>query len=35
MAADGSRAGPMFGSELDALTFSYAFSGERVIDWAE
>jgi hypothetical protein len=35
MAADGSQAGPLFDAELSGLTLSYAFSGERVLDWVQ
>jgi hypothetical protein len=33
MKANGSGAGPLFGSELDGLVLQYAFAGERAIDW--
>lgn len=35
MNADGSQPSPMFGTELDSLTLSYAFSGERALDWVQ
>jgi hypothetical protein len=35
MKADGSSAGPMFGTELDGLTLAYAFAGERAISWTK
>jgi hypothetical protein len=34
MKADGSDQGPLFGSELSGLTLTYAFAGERALDWA-
>jgi TolB protein len=35
MAADGSQAGPLFGTALDGVAPSYAFAGERALDWVQ
>jgi TolB protein len=35
MGANGNSAGPMFGTELDGLTLTYAFANERAISWTQ
>ena len=35
MAADGNQAGPLFDTELNGQALSYAFSGERALDWVK